>query len=434
MRSHTSISIAAVLLVSARLSGQSTGTPTTQQPVGTLEGIALAEPKVLDGLTPSEGGDSALSDLADIGIAPDQPYVMGFVDPLFDALRGPLDELDSSTGLRIGVAYTTVFQLASGGINGFSGDLDIMTAWTLVGRGTKDTGTLVFTIEDRFRQADQPTSAIRGEIGSLQPPQNGFNDRGWVVRDVYWLQRFFEGQLRVLIGRADLTDFGGGHRLQNLNNSFSNRFFSANPTVAAPGHGPAVGASFVPNDLVYVSAGLSNAYGTTTTSGFSTLDEADFFYSAELGLTPRIDGLGAGRYQLYLWRMDERSETGLPRDQGVSVILNQELGDRLLAFGRWGYSDAKLSNIRSSAQAGIGYTGLFGGAGGRGDSLTGFAASWGEPRAAGREEKVLELFHRFQVSRYSQFTVGGQIIIDPSNSPSNSDAVGILTLRYRVAF
>ena len=433
MRIHASTSIAALLLVSTQLSAQS-ASETASPPAGTLEAIALAEPPDLDGLSPSDGGESTLAELADIGIAADRPYVLGFVDPLFDALRGPLDELDASAGLRIGVAYTTVFQLASGGFNGFSGDLDIMTAWTLVGRGTKDTGTLVFTIEDRFRQADQPTSAIRGDIGSLQPPQNGFNARGWVVRDVYWLQRFFEGQLRVLIGRADLTDFAGAHRLQNLNSSFSNRFFAANPTVASPGHGPAMGVSFVPNDLVYVSAGLSNAYGTTTTSGFSTLDETDFFYSAELGLTPRIDGLGAGRYQLYVWRMDERSETGLPRDQGISVILNQELGDRLLAFGRWGYSDAKLSNVRSSAQAGIGYTGLFDGSGGRGDSLTGFAASWGEPRAAGREEKVLELFHRFQVSRYSQFTVGGQVIIDPSNSPSNSDAVGILTLRYRVAF
>ncbi len=67
--------------------------------------------------------------------------------PLFD---GPIDRflaatssLEESTGLRLGFAYTTIFQQASGGPGqrrGASGDLDIMGVWTLIGRGTANTG------------------------------------------------------------------------------------------------------------------------------------------------------------------------------------------------------------------------------------------------------------------------------------------------------
>ncbi|MBL9149050.1 MAG: hypothetical protein JNM94_10190 [Phycisphaerae bacterium] len=383
-----------------------------------------------DGFSPADATTSTIKELDEIEAPHAGKFLMSFTDPVFDAIVGPLSSFYAQTGLRVGVAYTTVFQLGNAGVNGFSGDLDIMTAWTLVGRGTPNTGTFVFTGEDRFRQADQPASAVGPDMGTLQPTTNGFNDRGWVVRDGYWLQRLFDNRLRLLVGRADLTDFVGAHRLQNLNSSFSNRWFSANPVVASPGHGPAAGLSFAPCDWFYVSAGLANAYNTTTTIGVDTLDQGDFFYTAEVGLTPVFQGLGAGRYQLMLWRMDERPELGLPSDQGISVILNQEIGESLIAFARYGNSEATLTNVQNAVQAGVGLQNLF-----SQESLTGVAGSWGEPDRAGwRDETVFELFHRIQLSRYSQFTVGGQVIFDPSNSPTDSDVVGVLTMRYRVAF
>ncbi|MFO0830132.1 MAG: hypothetical protein U0572_18465 [Phycisphaerales bacterium] len=383
-----------------------------------------------DGFSPGDATTSAIKELDEIEAPHDGRFLMSFTDPVFESIVGPLNSLYAATGLRVGVAYTTIFQLGNAGVNGFSGDLDLMTAWTLLGRGTPNTGTFVFTGEDRFRQADQPASRVGPEMGTLQPTTNGFNDRGWVVRDAYWLQRLFDNRLRILVGRADLTDFVGAHRLQNLNNSFSNRWFSANPVVASPGHGPAAGISFAPCDWFYVSAGLANAYGTTTTISVDTLDQGQFFYTAEFGLTPRIEGLGAGRYQLMLWHMDERPDRGLPSDQGISVILNQEIGDTLLAFARYGNSEATLTNVQNAVQVGLGLQNLFGG-----ESLTGFAGSWGEPDRTGwRNETVFELFHRFQLSRFSQFTLGGQMIFDPSNSPTDSSVVGVLTLRYRIAF
>lgn len=383
------------------------------------------------GYSPGEATDATTEQLDEIYARHRGMFTIPFVDgAVNDVVRG-LNSFYEKTGFRFGVAYTTIFQQASGGYNGFSGDLDLMTSWDLLGRGTPNTGTLVFTGEDRFRQADQPASALQGDLGTLQPTTNSFNARGWVVRDAFWLQRFFDNRLRVLIGRADLTDYVGAHRLQNVNNSFANRFFSANASIAAPGHGPTAGVSFVPCDWFYVNAGIANAYGTTSTIGLSSLDQGDFFYTAEFGLTPEIAGLGAGRYQVTLWQMDAREERNLPRDRGISFILNQDIGEHLLAFARYSYSDATLTNIQNAVQAGLGYRGLLGSP----DNLTGFAGSWAQPPSGGgRNETVFELFHRFQLTQHSQLTIGGQLILDPANSPNDSDAVGVLTARFRFAF
>ena len=85
---------------------------------------------------------------------------------------------------------------------------------------------------------DQPPSAIGRQMGTLIAPTNAFNDRGLVVRDLYWVQRLFDARVRILIGRGDPSDYVGATWMQNVNNSFVNRSFSANPAVPFPGHGP----------------------------------------------------------------------------------------------------------------------------------------------------------------------------------------------------
>jgi len=62
------------------------------------------------------------------------------------------------------------------------------------------------------------------------------------------------------------------------------------------------------------------------------------------------------------------------------------------------------------------------------------AFSCGGPSTDGlRDEKVVEMFHRWQLTRFTQFSVGGQLIVDPSNAPEDS-AVGVFTARFRVEF
>lgn len=354
-------------------------------------------------------------------------------------LERPLDQfvewttqLEEETGLRLGIAYTMIFQGATGGSgtrNGGSGDLDLFGSWTLLGRGTKDTGQLVFSGEYRHKIGPIPASDLGGEIGTLQRTTNGFNDRGWVVRDVYWLQRLFDDKFGFLLGRADPSDFFGSHRMQNLNSSFSNRAFSANSVVPSPGHGITGGVSIRPTDLFFVTSGLSNAYGRSNINDISTLDEGDFFSFAEFGLTPTIKNLGPGRYRLLVWHIDARDDLDIPSDQGFSIVLDQDLDERWLVFARYGFADEGISGIKSSFEAGVGVRGLLGSAA----NMTGLGFAYSEPTSdAGRDEKIFEAFHRWQLTRHTQLSIGAQAIIDPSFS--DSDVVGVFTTRFRIAF
>jgi carbohydrate-selective porin OprB len=351
-----------------------------------------------------------------------------------DYLSGHLAELNKSTGLRIGTAYTMLFQGLSGGPwdqYGGAGDFDLMMAWTLVGRGTENSGRLVFDGENRFEIGDRTPNSLGSQVATLQPTANTFNDRGWVIRDVNWVQRLYDGQVRFLVGRADSTDYFGSTWMQSANNSFVNRMFSANPTIVAPGHGPAAGVSYRPKDNdFYISTGAANAYGTTTTSGISSLfDEWTFFSFGEVGWTPTFEKLGQGRYTVSGWHMGEREESGVPADWGVSIVADQQLNETVQVFARWGYADGAVSNIKNYIQAGTGFRGL-----GHPNDMAGVAFSYAFPTSdTAREEKVLEAFYRMQLTRYSQFSVGAQAIFDPANGPDH-DVVGAFSARLRVFF
>lgn len=358
---------------------------------------------------------------------------MPVLDRPFDRFVEWSSELEADTGLRVGVAYTMVFQQATGGPgtrSGAAGDFDIFGTWTLLGRGTKNTGTLVVSGENRHKIGQISAFDLRNEVGSLQRTTNGFNDRGWVVRDLYWIQRLFEGRLSLGFGRADPSDFFGAHRMQNLNALFFNRAFSANTVVSSPGHGMTAGFSVRPHEDFFITAGASNAYGRTTVSDFNTLDEGDFFTFAEFGYTPTIENLGQGRYRLLVWHVDSRDDLGIPSDRGFSVILDQELGEILQVFARYGFADEGISGIRSSFEVGLGFRGLLGSP----DNMSGVGFAYTTaPSGAGRDEKVLEGFHRWQLTGYTQFTVGAQAIFDPSNN-TDDDVIGVFSARFRIAF
>jgi len=391
-------------------------------------------PYLYDEFSPGEGSTSGIDELKQI----DKPEIpIGDTTKLDAPLafaRRAFDTLDEQTGLRLGVAFTALGAWASGESDpsGASYDLDLLSAWTLVGRGTPNTGVLVATAEYRNAFTDEPPSALGAELGTLINPVNAFNDRLWVVRDLYWLQRLFDGKLRVLFGRAAMGDYVGQQPMQNPNTSFLNRHFSDNPTVPFPGHGPTVSVDVRPDDRFYVTAGMANAYGNTREWEFSSLDQGDFFYTVETGYTPTIEGMGRGRYSIMGWYIDarERGGTVIPSDQGVTLVAGQQLSDRLQVWSRYAYADATTTNVRQLAQAGAGYAGLLGSP----SNLTGLAFSYAQPRlATSRDEKVLEIFQRLQLSRFTQFSVGAQAIFDPGDNP-NENLVGVFYARLRIAF
>ncbi|MCI0362375.1 MAG: hypothetical protein L0219_00745 [Phycisphaerales bacterium] len=65
------------------------------------------------------------------------------------------------------------------------------------------------------------------------------------------------------------------------------------------------------------------------------------------------------------------------------------------------------------------------------DNITGIGIGYAEPANGSlRNETSIDAFQRFQISQHTQFTLGAQLFIDPSNSP-NTDTVGVFSFRLR---
>jgi len=359
-----------------------------------------------------------------LGIPPEEEWL--------NFIRDPLKDLDDRYGLSISGAYTMLFQQSVGpdAHGAGAGDFDLFTRWTPLGRGTPDTGSFYVATEYRHKIGARPPSELGGEIGTLLGTTDGFSARGWSVKDAYWAQRLFEDHLRFGIGRVDSENLVGNHNLQSANTSFLNKAFSVNPTMAFPGSGFGAAAAVRPLDWLYFSAGAANAYGNTTTIEWDTLvDEWRLFKFVEVGVTPDINNMGEGRYRIAFWHMDSRSLIDAPSDGGFTIIGDQKVGEHLSLFARYGFSDGDVTGIRQAVQVGGAYQGLFG----SDSDLTGLAVGWADPEADLRDEKVLEVFHRMQLTGRTQLTFGAQLILDPSNAP-DVDALGVLSARFRVSF
>jgi porin len=349
------------------------------------------------------------------------------------AIKREFDRIAAETNLRFGIANTWLFQQASGGPglrSAAGGDLDLLARWTAIGAGTKDTGVFVFAAEYRYQIGDQAPSALGGQIGTLLPTTNGFGERPMVVKEAYWDQRFAGDRFRLGLGRIDPENLFGGHRLQSANMFFMNKAFSSNPTVAYPGPGVAAAAQIKPVQWAHISGGITDANGKATVGNLEGFfDAGEFLTFAECALTPEFEGVGAGRYRLALWHIDERDDAGVPSDQGITISLDQDLGESLVVFLRYGHAEGDATGVTNSVQGGAGIKGIV-----QKDDMFGLAAAWSEPSGDGRrDEKVVEVFQRFQITETTQFTVGVETIFDPSNAPGD-DVIGVFSARLRIVF
>ncbi len=349
------------------------------------------------------------------------------------ALKRKFDELAAKTNLRIGLANTLMFQQASGGPgdrSGAGGDFDLLAKWTAIGAGTKDTGVLALATEYRYQIGGQTPSELGPEIGTLLGTTNGFGERPMSVKEFYWDQRLFEDRFRFAVGRIDPENLFGGHRLQSANLYFMNKAFSTNPTVAYPGSGAAAAAQIKPVPWFYTTAGITDANGKATVGNFKGFfEDHEYLLFGEAGLTPNIGGVGVGRYRLAVWHVDSRAEANKPSDRGVTLSMDQDIGEQLTAFLRYGHADGDVTGVVNSVQGGVGIKNVLGK-----DNLLGLAAAWSEPKADGkRDEKVAEVFQRFQITETIQFTIGAQAIFDPSNAPDD-DVLGVFSARLRFSF
>jgi len=351
-------------------------------------------------------------------------------------------KMQEDHGFSIGVDYTALSLTssekgASGDDNAGSGMVRIFGSWDLVGRGTKNTGALVYKIEHRHSYTDVSPQGFgfdQGYVGLIEPP---FSDQGTRWTNLFWRQRLNEGRATITAGMLDATDYVNVYALASPWTGFMNFAFSTGsasmfiPNDAAFG---IAGGTMLSNNM-FLIGGLVNAY-TDSTDPFETVgdffSENEYFSSIELGWTRSQGRIYQDNMHVTLWHVDESIPAETPGGWGVAFNYSRSLNDdKLMPFVRGGYADEGGTLLQKSLSAGLGYNAF----GGR-DQL-GVAVNWGEPNEDSfgpdlDNQFVFETYYRWQLTEQFAITPDIQYLKDPALNPEH-DSLWVFGLRGRLA-
>jgi len=349
------------------------------------------------------------------------------------------DRLDAQSGLSFGGDFNLLTQHASsspGARNATGGVFRFYGNWTPVGRGTPDTGSLIFKIENRSKigSAISP-QGLGPALGYAGLTAVTFSDAGWLLTNLYWEQSFNNNAWAFVSGIVDTTDYVDAYALGNPWTDFNNLAFSTNPTMPAPnqGLGAAVRANLGSN--YFVLAGIADATGQPDDpiEGIENVFETgETFKHVAVGWY----GSWAERFddniQLTAWQIDARSAAGIGSGWGAAFSASTKFDSGWAPFFRAGYADGGGALVDRTVSVGTGYD-LFGGR-----DLAAIGLNWA--RAPGtatvpnpRDQFTAEVFYRYQPFSNVQITPSLQLIANPAYDPTQS-TVSVVSLRVRVSF
>ena len=351
-------------------------------------------------------------------------------------------KMQEDHGFSIGIDYSAVglFSIekgASGDDNASSGMMRLFGSWDLVGRGTKNTGALVYKVEHRHSYTDVSVKDFgfdQGYVGLIEPP---FSDQGTRWTNLYWRQRLNEGRATITAGLLDATDYLNVYALASPWTGFMNFAFSTGsasmfiPNDATTG----IAGGAMLNDNLFLIGGIVNAW-TDSTDPFETVgdffSENEYFSSIELGWTRSQGRIYQDNMHLTLWHVDENIPAETPGGWGVAFNYSRSLDeDRWMPFIRGGYADEGGTLLQKSLSLGLGYNAF----GGR-DQL-GVAINWGEPNEDSfgpdlDNQFVFETYYRWQLTEQFAITPDIQYLRNPALNPEH-DSLWVFGLRGRLA-
>jgi porin len=399
---------------------------------------ALAERSATSDSPPRFGGPDAVENqLADDDKLTPAMISKRVYQPWFDWKA----ELTEQTGISFGIDYSALYLASNndaGNANASGGMVRFFGSWDLIGRGTKNTGALVWKVEHRHRYSDFSPKDVTldsyGYAGFIGAPFSNQQER---LTNLYWRQRFLDGRATVIGGYLDATDYadtfiGGSPWTGFMNLAFSTGSASMFlPNDATPG----LAAAGMITDNLYLIGGLTNAYADPADPFRDSLDryfsDGEHFATLEVGWTKGQERIYQNNTHLTFWHVDESEPAGTTGGQGVAFSHVQQLGERWTPFLRGGYADDGGSLLQKSVSAGF----LFQPPA-AGDQL-GVGLNWGEVNEStfggGRDDQITaELYYRLQVTPQFALTPSIEYIDNPALNPENG-SLWVLGIRARMA-
>lgn len=340
--------------------------------------------------------------------------------------------LSDRYGLKIGLAYTAIYQHATGADgprDAAGGDLDVITRWRAFGCEGCNAGYLNVLFEGRHRIfTDIAPSGLGASVGSQWPTVIGFNVQSFIPKQAYWEQEFGPRGTKVVLGIIDPAILFFGTRATDQNLLFLNGFFADNPSVAYPSAGLGSVLTWKPLTCLQFRAGVCDANGGRTDDPHEDFLQGEFFYAAEAVFQTEVPRFGLGNYRIGLWHADERAEERRSSGSGITLNFDQDMGEHVTIFGMYGRGFDGLKTTRQSLRGGFGVWGPFRGR----DDVFGFGCGWGQPtNRTLRDQFTGEVFYRIQMSPEVQLTPSIQWVVNPTLTAAR-DSVGIVGLRFRI--
>ena len=352
------------------------------------------------------------------------------IDDAFEPWRNWKKDLSDEQGIQFSGHYTTLYQSLSDSIgteDKASGGVFRATGkWTLLGRGTKDTGSLVAMIDHRHAFRDIPPASLGAEAGYIGLTGTMYSDIDWAIINLNWQQGFNDGKTGLLIGRYDPNDYMNILGYVNPWATFQNLSIMLDSSIAFPDSSWGIGGGTWFQEQWYVMGGINDANGT----GGDHLEFFDggseFFTWGEVGWSPSKGERYFKNINLTAWHVDRREDLGIDSSEGIALAANWTFDERFMPFVRAGWSDGNAPIYNQSATLGFIWKFVF-----RSD-LAGLAINWGDPPAdVLREQTTIEAFWRFQFAPNFAITPSLQLLIDPALNPTD-DKVWVFSLRMRL--
>ncbi|WP_159090217.1 carbohydrate porin [Ruegeria sp. Alg231-54] len=405
------------------------------------------------------GQDALAEDASSTTILPQTTIRFGGPDAVPSQLRNDARKKDTLTGQdvllsyrewkerfreRTGISYTLDYTTAGlfpsntiSGENSFnSGAVRFYGQWELVGRGSDNTGTFVWKVENRHGYSGPPVSAAAADIGLAGAMLSSLSDAGNRLTNFYWKQNLRGGRLEIIGGMLDVTDWTDVYALASPWTGFFNFAFGTGGAAMALPDDAALGlfVNGMITDNLYFVTGFAdaNADSTDPMNGFDTIGDGEFFKTLEIGWVTSQDRFYLDNTHLTLWHIDERQAAGVPDGWGVNFSYSRSFDEKWMPFFRAGYAKDGGTILQKSVSAGFAHH--FG----AGDSLLGFGVNWGQPNETTygpglSDQYTVELFTRLQVSENIQITPDVQYIKNPALNPTANHSL-VLGLRMRAVF
>ena len=340
-------------------------------------------------------------------------------------------------------------------VDASSGVARVYGSWNLAGKGTENSGSLVWKVEHRHSYTDTSPKQFswlgQDQIGYAGMIGPAYSDQGFRVTDLNWKQKINGGKGTIIVGWQDVTNYADVYALASPWSGFTNLAFSTGAgAMGLPDDGVlALSAGHMLGENFYVVGGVADAKGKSDDifEGFDTLfNDTTLFTTLELGWTASQEQIFTDNFHVTLWHMDAGSRHSLSSTvlsdgtvvggesgQGVNFSWSQFVTPQVMPFVRGGISEGDVALYDKSLSVGFGYFGL-----GKPTNNLGFAVNWSETNSdtlqtflnAGKDQMAAELYYNMQFGDHVQITPDIQYIKDPAFS--NESSAWVFGVRARV--